>query len=125
MIEKKLKKILIVEDDRPISKALQLKLVHAGFDATVAIDGEEALASLNKNNYQVILLDLMMPKKDGFSFLAEMKAKKNKTPVIILSNLGQEGDIQKAKDLGAAEYFVKSNTPLVDIVAKIKKILGV
>lgn len=125
MPEKKIKKILIVEDDKPIAKALQLKLIHAGFEATVAGDGDEALENLNKNNFQIILLDLMMPKKDGFAFLAEMKAKKNKTPVIILSNLSQEGDMQKAKGLGAAGYFVKSNTPLVEIVAKVKKILGV
>lgn len=124
MTEKNPKRILIAEDDRPIAKALQLKLQHSGFEVEVVNDGEEAMESVSTKNFDIILLDLMMPKKDGFVFLAELKQKKNKTPVIILSNLSQEGDIKKTKDLGAVGYFVKSNTPLVDIVANIKKILG-
>jgi DNA-binding response OmpR family regulator len=124
MTEKKPKKILIAEDDRPIAKALQLKLQHSGFEVEVVNDGEEAMIAVNEKEFDMILLDLMMPKKDGFVFLTELKQKKNKTPVIILSNLSQEGDIKKTKDLGAVGYFVKSNTPLIDIVANIKKILG-
>lgn len=124
MTEQKPKKILIAEDDRPIAKALQLKLQHSGFEVQIVNDGEEAMEAMEKEKFAMVLLDLMMPKKDGFVFLAELKAKKDKTPVIILSNLSQDGDIQKTKDLGAIGYFVKSNTPLVDIVANIKKILG-
>ena len=124
MAEQNPKKILIAEDDHPIAKALQLKLQHSGFEVEVVNDGEEAMAAVTSKPFDMILLDLMMPKKDGFVFLTELKQKKNKTPVIILSNLSQEGDIKKTKDLGAVGYFVKSNTPLVDIVANIKEILG-
>lgn len=124
MAENKNKKILIAEDDKPIAKALELKLKNSGFDVVTVSNGEEAMLEAEKGNLDMILLDLMMPKKDGFSFLEEAKTKKIKTPVIILSNLSQEGDMQKAKKLGASNYFVKSNTPLIEIVANIKKILG-
>jgi len=124
MAEKINKKVLIAEDDKPIAKALELKLKNSGFDVVVVINGEDAMKEAEKNDFDIILLDLMMPKMDGFSFLEAAKAKKITTPVIILSNLSQEGDIKKTKELGAAGYFVKSNTPLIDIVANIKKMLG-
>lgn len=124
MAESKNKRILIAEDDKPIAKALELKLKNSGFDVTTVVNGEEAMIEAEKGGLDMILLDLMMPKKDGFAFLEEAKVKKIKTPVIILSNLSQEGDMQKAKKLGASNYFVKSNTPLIEIVANIKKILG-
>lgn len=124
MAENKNKRILIAEDDKPIAKALELKLKNSGFDVVTVINGEEAMTEAEKGNFDMILLDLMMPKKDGFAFLEEAKAKKIKTPVIILSNLSQEGDMKKTKDLGAVDYFVKSNTPLIEIIANIKKILS-
>jgi DNA-binding response OmpR family regulator len=123
-----IKRILIAEDDKPIAKALQLKLEHSGFAVVVVNDGEEASKAIETEDFSIILLDLMMPKKDGFTFLAELKARpdaKAATPVIILSNLSQEGDIQKAKDLGAAGYFVKSDIPLVEIVNNVKRILEI
>jgi DNA-binding response OmpR family regulator len=123
MVDKKNKKVLIAEDDKPIAKALELKLKSSGFDVVVTSNGDEAMAEAEKDGFDIILLDLMMPKKDGFTFLEEAREKKIKTPIVILSNLSQEGDIQKTKNLGAVDYFVKSNTPLVDIVTNIKKIL--
>ena len=124
MPSKILKKILIAEDDQPLAKALKLKLELSGFEATICNDGEQALNALTKNKYSLALLDLMMPKKDGFSVLADIKEKKIKIPVIIISNLGQEGDIKKAKDLGAVGYLVKSNTPIAEIVNYVKKELS-
>jgi len=121
MAENKNKRILIAEDDRPIAKALELKLKNSGFDVITVTNGEEAMIEAEKGGLDMILLDLMMPKKDGFTFLEEAKTKKIKTPVIILSNLSQEGDMQKTKKLGAIDYFVKSNTPLVEIIANIQK----
>lgn len=117
-----IKKILVAEDEKAISKALILKLNHAGFDATPAYDGEEAVAALTKGKYDLVLLDLMMPKMDGFSVLAAMQTQDIKVPVIVTSNLGQEEDIKKAKDLGAKDYFVKSDTALAEIVDKIKNL---
>jgi len=123
MPEKKYKKILIAEDDRPIAKALQLKLEHSGFKVSVVSNGEEAIEAVGKDNFDLVLLDLMMPKKDGFTFLEELKSKKNRPAVIVLSNLSQSGDMEKAQSLGASAYFVKSDTPLVNLVSHIQKIL--
>ncbi len=118
------KKILIIEDERPISRALELKLIRAGFDASTAADGEEGLNYLSKQKVDIILLDLMMPKKDGFAVLKELKEKGVTTPVLVLSNLGQQEDANRAKALGAKEFFIKSNTPIADIVQHIETILG-
>ncbi len=119
------KKILIVEDEKAIARALELKLKSTGIEVEVAGNGEKGLEALEKEKFDLILLDLVMPKLDGFGFLEQMKAKKIKTPVIVLSNLSQEGDEGKAKEMGAKEFFIKSNTPLVDIVKHVNKILKV
>ena len=114
--EKKIKRILIVEDERPMAHALELKLTHSGFETVVASDGESALDNLKKQKFDLVLLDLMIPKLDGFGVMKAMKENKDKTPVIIASNLGQEDDSQKAKSMGAIWYFVKSATPINKIV---------
>lgn len=113
------KKILIVEDERPLAHALELKFTHEGYEVEIATDGQEALDRANVNSYAAILLDLIMPNLDGFAFLEQMK---KKSPVIILSNLGQDEDKQRAKELGAVEYFVKSNTPITEIIKKVKTV---
>lgn len=120
-----MKKILIAEDEKPMARALQLKLSHSGFLPTIVSNGEEAMGLILKEKFDIILLDIMMPKRDGFSVMEEMKEKKIKTPVVILSNLSQEDDAKKAKELGAVAFFIKSNTPLLNIVENIKKILKV
>lgn len=125
MPELKPKTVLIAEDEKPMAKALQLKLSHSGFLATIASNGEEAMELILKEKFDIILLDIMMPKRDGFSIMTEMKAKKIKTPVVVLSNLSQEDDAKKAKELGAIAFFIKSNTPLLGIIENIKKILKV
>lgn len=117
------KKILIVEDERPMAKALQLKLTHVGYDAVSVGNGVDAIALLDKETFDVILLDLMMPKMDGFTFLREMQKRAILTPIIVLSNLSQEEDRQKAKDLGARDFFVKSDTPISKIVISVQTIL--
>ena len=119
------KKLLIAEDERSIAKALQLKLSISGFEVSLASNGEEALALMKEKKFDLLLLDIMMPKMDGFSVMEAMKKLKNKTPVIILSNLSQEDDAERAKALGAVDFFIKSNTPLTDIIEKVKKFLKV
>lgn len=114
-------KILIVEDEDPLGRVLTLKLNKEGFETTVAEDGQEALDILNKQTFDLILLDLMIPRKNGFSVLMELKSRGDKTPVIVLTILNQEEDIKKAMDLGAADYFVKHQTTISDIVKKVKK----
>ncbi len=117
------KRILIVEDERPLSHALEMKLGHEGYETHVVTNGTDALEVLKTEKYHLILLDLIMPVMDGFAVLAALKEHKNTVPVIVLSNLGQAEDQAKTKELGAVDYFVKSNTPIADIVARVKTAL--
>ena len=120
-----MKKILIVEDDKYLANALRVKLTHTGFDVKNAADGEEALKIVKEFFPDLILLDLVMPVKDGFTVLKELKDNENwkKIPVIIASNLGQKEDIDKGMALGAIDYIIKSDISLHDLIIKIKKIL--
>jgi len=118
----KIKKILVVEDEKPMAKALVLKLQHAGYEAQAAFNGEEALEVLKGGSFDLVLLDLIMPRMDGFSTLQQIKENGIKAKVIVTSNLGQEDDFAKAKELGAVDYFVKSDTSLSEIVDHIKKL---
>ncbi|HLD71489.1 MAG TPA: response regulator [Candidatus Peribacteraceae bacterium] len=117
------KRILIVEDERPLAHALELKLAHEGYVTETASSGAEGLKKALTGKFDMILLDLIMPEVDGFAVLTELKAKKIKTHVIVLSNLGQDEDKVRAKDLGAVDYFVKANTPIIDIVKRIRATL--
>ncbi len=117
------KKILIVEDEKSIAKAMELKLNHSGFECRTVFDGEEALKVLKTEKFDLIILDLIMPKKDGFATMEEIKKLGIKTPVIVSSNLSQEEDFKKAKELGEVDFFVKSNIPISEIVENIKKYL--
>ncbi len=119
----KTKRVLVVEDERPIANALVLKLTNSGFEADAANDGAEALEMIGKGSYDVILLDLMMPKMDGFEMLEAMKKKKINIPVIVSTNLSQESDSERAKKLGARDYFVKSDTQIKDVINHIAKVL--
>jgi DNA-binding response OmpR family regulator len=111
-------KILIVEDERAIARALELKLSGAGYDVEVAHNGEEGVQMMGKTKYDLVLLDLVMPVLDGFGVLEKVG---NKFKIIVLSNLGQPEDIEKAKALGAIDFFVKSNTPIIEVVNLVKK----
>jgi len=124
-MEKNNKKLLLAEDERAIAKALQLKLSLSGFDVELVNNGEDALTAIKAKKFDLLLLDIMMPKMDGFTVMEEMKKMKNKTPVIILSNLSQEEDAKRAQELGAIDFFIKSNTPLTEIISKINKFLNI
>lgn len=117
------KKILIAEDETSIAKALELKLSKLGYKITIAPNGEEALNYLRKESFNLLLLDLIMPRLDGFGVLEAIKAEKIKVPVLVSSNLGQAEDIKKTQALGAADYVVKSNTPISEIVIKVQAII--
>ena len=117
------KKILIIEDEKPMARALELKLTHEGFEATITLNGESALETLEKETFDLIVCDLVMPKMDGFKVLETLKEKKIKTPVIVLTNLSQEDDEKRDKSLGAKEFFIKSNTPIANIVERIRQFL--
>ena len=116
-------KVLIVEDDQFLSKMYPTKMELEGFETEVALDGKEALTKYAEFKPDLILLDLMLPVMDGYEFMEELKKKNNKTPIIIISNLGQNENIQRAMDLGAAGYFIKANTELNELVKNIEEVL--
>ena len=119
-------KVLVVEDDRFLISAYRAKLEKAGYEVQIASDGDEALAVLKTFIPEVVLLDLVMPKRDGFSTLAEMKKdpKLATIPVIVTSNLGQKEDIDKAMSLGANDYIIKSDLSIEELVGKLEKVSG-
>ena len=121
---KKSKKIFIVEDEKPMARALELKLSHEGLETKTIFDGEAAIEMLKQEKFDLILLDLVMPKVDGFSVLKFLKEQGTSTPVIVLSNLSQEDDEKRVKELGAKDFFIKSNTSIATIVEKVIKFLS-
>lgn len=110
------KSILICEDEQAISKAMQLKLTKAGFEVEQAFNGQEALDKLKDKKYDLVLLDLLMPKVDGFSVLEELKRQGSKQKIIVTSNLSQDEDKKRAEELGAVGYLVKADTSISKIV---------
>ena len=120
------KKVLIIEDDRFLSSLMKARLEKEGFTVTQAFNGEEAMGLLKKDQPDMIVLDLIMPRVSGFEFLENISVDPqiSKIPVMILSNLGQESDIQKVKRLGAIQYFVKVKTSIDELVSHVKELLG-
>ena len=116
-------KILIIEDEKTLAGALELKLTHLGFEVESVFNGEEGIKLLQKNKYDLILLDLIMPKVDGFAVLKILKTKQLKTPILVLTNLSQQDDMKRAKEYGAKDFFIKSNTPISTIVDKVNELL--
>lgn len=119
-------KVLIAEDDRFLMSAYRVKFMKSGFELLQASDGIETMDILNTHPVDVVLLDLIMPRKDGFAVLTEMQRdpKLKKVPVIIASNLGQKEDLDKALSLGAADYVVKSDLSMDDLIEKVKHLVA-
>ena len=115
------KKILILEDEKPLAHALELKLTHEGFEVTTADNGEAGVSLLQKEKFDLVITDLILPGVDGFGVLETIQTKKLHVPVIVMTNLNQEEDKQRAHDLGAIDFFVKSNSTLSEIVEGVKK----
>jgi DNA-binding response OmpR family regulator len=120
------RRILVAEDDRFLRKAAATALKRQGFTVLEAVEGEEALRVARAEAPDLILLDLIMPKLQGFEVLRALKADAATAaiPVIILSNLGQDSDVKQAMEAGAAGYFVKVNLSLQDLVKRVDEVLG-
>ncbi len=120
-------KVLIVEDDKFLSELISTKLDKEGFNIALAGDGETGLKKAEEFRPEIILLDIMLPGMDGFEVLEKLKASSDaqikNTPVIILSNFGQESKVERGLQLGAVDYLVKANFTTGEIVAKIKEVL--
>lgn len=119
-------KVLYIEDETALQKTLTGALKSAGFTVLNAYDGQTGLALAQKEHPDIVLLDLILPKMNGFEVLASLKKDEHlkKTPVVVLTNLEGMEDIQRVIALGATVYMIKANYDLPEIVAKIKTILS-
>jgi len=121
-----MKKILFIEDEPTLQKAIGHFLGEEGYEVKNALDGDLGLEIAKKYKPDLILLDIILPKKDGFEVLKELKADETTKdiPVIVLTNLESDADVEKAISLGATTYLVKANYQLDEITKKIKEIIG-
>lgn len=119
-------KIVLIEDDEILAKVLYEELSEADFDVFQAFDGEEGLGLVRDKEPDLVLLDLILPKKNGFDVLEELKKSPvtHDIPVIILTMLGRDDDIKKGLRLGANDYIVKSQHAVAEIVDKVNNFFG-
>ena len=117
-------KILLVEDDLFLGKLLRKKLELSSFEVSFLKDGEDVLSVVKNEDFGVVILDLMMPKKDGFKVLEELRndEKTKDLSVIIVSALNSDEDKERVKKLGISKYFVKSDSQLTEIIDYLKKL---
>jgi len=118
-------KILLVEDDKMLADMYITKFSKEGMEIMRAEDGAEGLSMAKENIPDIILLDIIMPKLDGFAVLRELKKNKEteNIHVLLLTNLGQSEDVEKGRELGADDYFIKANHTPAEIVEKVKYML--
>jgi DNA-binding response OmpR family regulator len=126
-MEKKTIHVLLVEDDIFLSSIYQKKFEMEGFKVTPVDNGEKVLAEAKKKKPDIILLDILLPKRDGFSVLAQLKddAETKEIPVILLTNLGQKDDVDKGLQAGAVDYLIKAHFKPSEIVEKVRKVLHI
>ena len=117
--------VLVVEDEDFLVRALKDNLTSEGYSVAVAMDGEAAFDELKKKKPNLVLLDILLPKKNGFDVLKEIRQSPEwqLIPVVMLSNLGEDSEIKKALELGANDYFVKSQHPIQEVMDKVKEYL--
>ncbi len=115
------RKILILEDEKPLARAMELKLIHEGYEVKTLPSGEGAVDLLSKENFGLLICDLVMPTVDGFQVLEGIKEKNLKIPtIVVLTNLSQAEDEKRVRALGATDFLIKSETPLSKIVEYVK-----
>lgn len=119
-------RLLLVEDDRFLRKAAEVMLRRNGFEVLTAQDGEAGLAVARAERPALILLDLIMPRMQGFQVIEHLKQDPATAgiPVIVMSNLGQESDVQRAMEAGALAYVVKSNVALNELADRVRAVLA-
>ncbi len=119
------KNVLLVEDEPLLANLLKQRLEKEGMTVTLNRDGEEALKTLHEMKPDLILLDIILPKISGFELMETLSAdpQLERAPIIIISNLGQESDMEKGKSLGAVQYFVKAKVSIEELVQNVKTFL--
>ncbi|MBP6859102.1 MAG: response regulator [Candidatus Magasanikbacteria bacterium] len=117
--------ILIVEDDLFLAEIYQKKFEMEGFKVSMANDGEKAVTDIKKKMPDLVLLDILLPKLDGFSVLEAIKSDNasKDIPIILLTNLGQQDDVQRGLEKGAADYLIKTHFKPSEVVDKVRKLL--
>lgn len=126
-MEDKKRKILLVDDDPLIIRMYEYRLSRDGYEMVLAFDGEGAFAEAKKENPDIILLDLMMPKMNGVETLKMLKEDRatKKIPVMLLTNVGDDkAYVDLTKEIGAVDYLVKSQTSLKELAEKIAKVIN-
>ncbi len=120
-----LPKILIVEDEESLLELYKLRLQQAGYSVFVAGDGEAGVLMAHNSHPDLILLDILMPKADGYDMLRELKGSKDMRdiPVIIFSNLSQKDEIEKGLKLGARDFIVKTSVTPGELVGRVQQYL--
>lgn len=120
------KKVLIVDDDEFLLDMYAVKFKAAGFELEIAEDGDAAIEKAKKFNPDIILLDIVMPKADGFSVLRTLKKEKiaPNAAIFVLSNLGQKEDTDRGIELGAIDYIVKAHFTPSEVVARVQEVLN-
>jgi DNA-binding response OmpR family regulator len=120
------KRILIVEDEKILSDLLERKLQEKGYETSLAANGEEGLAKMREEKIDLVLLDIVMPKMDGFEVLEEMRKDRElkRIPVIIISNSGQPVEISRAIELGVKDYLIKTQFDPEEVIEKVQKQIG-
>jgi len=126
MVNTKKYQILLIEDEEMLANMYETKFQNEGYNIKKALDGETGLKIALEDKPDLILLDVIMPKLDGFSVLKNLKgnSQTKNIPVILLSNLGQEEDIKKGKEMGADGYLVKANLTPAEVVNKVREYLN-
>jgi len=118
-------RILLIEDDQFLRELMVTKLKREGFVVLVAVDGREGAAMIQAERPQLVLLDIILPGLDGFSVLQQVRSSSDAqvatTPIVLLSNLGQDSDVQKGRQLGATDYLIKANLTIDEIIKKVRK----
>ena len=114
------KKILLAEDEVFLARTFEVMLEKEGYKVTKVTDGLQALEELEKKEYGLLMLDLIMPKMDGFDVLERLYEKQNTIPIIVISNLGQKEDFERVKSFGVKKFFIKSNTSIKDVIKVVK-----
>jgi len=118
------KKVLIIEDEITLLDLMETQLKRAGYEVKTAVDGDEGLKIIETWHPDLILLDFLLPAKNGIEVLESLQKEKNDTPVLVVSNSGNQMEVEKILALGARDYLVKANFTPDEVLAKVEDILG-
>jgi DNA-binding response OmpR family regulator len=120
------KKILLIEDDPFLSSLLKNRFIKEGYEVQIAQTGDLGIQAAKQGGFDLILLDLILPGKSGFEVMEEinMDPTAPRIPILIISNLGQDSDVEKGKELGAVGYLIKARTSIEVLISKAKEFIG-